>query len=187
MPRDPIPELTMSPSQIQELFDYTHWAFDRVWSAIDQLTDTQFTADVGYSLGSIRNLVIHLISSHRRWMGRLKMAKVPPHLNFDDFPSRQSARTAWDQARAEWLRYIPSLSQADLDEVVPCVIASRGIEAANTRWEILIHLVNHSTDHRSQVLALLNRTFAVPTPEQDFIVYLWESKQHRSGGAGLAG
>jgi uncharacterized damage-inducible protein DinB len=162
---------------MQALFDYTFWAFDRVWAAIEQLSDVQFTADLGYSLGSVRNLIVHLVSSHRRWMSRLRRTDLPPHLDFDDFPSRRSARAAWDEAKAEWLRYVASLSQADLQEGVRYRIDSRGVDVVTPRWEILLHLVNHSTDHRSQILALVNREFAVPTPEQDLILYLWE--RHR--------
>jgi len=166
----------MDPIQLRELFDYTYWAFDRVWAAIDRLDDAQFTADLGYSLGSIRNQVLHLISGHRRWMCRLQGASLAPHLEFDDFQSRASVKAEWDQAREECLRYVGSLTQADLDQVVPYEIPSRQIEAASRRSQILIHLVNHSTDHRSQILALLNSRLGIATPEQDFIIYLWESK-----------
>jgi len=169
----------MKPSQIQELFKYTFWAFDSVWSAIDQINDNQFTSDLGYSHGSIRNIVVHMISSHRRWLARLNLAPAPPHLAFEAFPSRASAKAEWDRDRKEWLRYAESLTQEALDESIPYLIPGRTVDTETTRWRVLLHLVNHSTDHRSQILALLNTSFGISTPEQDFIIYLWQQHDPR--------
>jgi uncharacterized damage-inducible protein DinB len=169
----------MNPLSIRELFEYNYWAFDLIWQSISQLNDEQFTTDLNYSFGSIRNQVIHLISSHRRWLDRLQMSELTPHLIFDDFLSLSSTRTEWDNARLEMLEYVYSLDQADLDEPIHYQIKSRSIDAAHRRWEILIHLVNHSTDHRSQMLATLNRQFGIDTPEQDFIIFLWSQNQNK--------
>jgi uncharacterized damage-inducible protein DinB len=106
------------------------------------------------------------------------MSELTPHLNFDDFSSLSSTRTEWDNARLEMLEYVYSLDQVDLDESIHYQIKSRSIDAAHSRWEILLHLVNHSTDHRSQMLAMLNREFGIDTPEQDFIIFLWSQNQN---------
>lgn len=176
----------MEPQQIVELFDYTYWAFDRVWSAIGQLSDAQFTEDLGYSLGSVRNIVVHLMSGHRRWLSRLQGTALPAHLRFDDFPSRHAVRIEWDKEREKFLEYVASLSEGHLGQPVPHAMPDRGIESAPERWEILLHLVNHSTDHRSQILALLNSEFGIATPEHDFIIYLWERGNPPTEDTGLA-
>jgi len=178
--------MTMQRHQFVELFDYSYWAFDRIWPAIDKLSDAQFAADLSYSLGSVRNIVVHLISGHRRWLARLQGTPIPPHLRFEDFPSRREVRAEWDKARAEMLEYVGSLSEERLTQPVPHAMPDRGVEAAPQTWKILLHLVNHSTDHRSQILALLNVEFAIPTPEHDFIIYLREHGGRRTGEAGLA-
>jgi len=125
-------------------------------------------------LGSIRNQIIHLISSHRRWLNRLKLDQPVTHLKFTDFPTISITKEEWDVARVEMLGYVNSLDQAALDELVSYQILGRSITTAHRRWEILLHLVNHSTDHRSQILAMLNIHFDIDTPEQDYIIYLWE-------------
>jgi uncharacterized damage-inducible protein DinB len=40
-------------------------------------------------------------------------------------------------------------------------------------WQILAHMVNHGTDHRAQVLAVLY-SLGAPTIEQDLMFCLWE-------------
>lgn len=123
----------MTPEAIRKIFDYTYWAFERVWDCICQLTDEQFTQELGYSSGSIRNHVIHMISSHRRWVSRLKGDEVLQHLNFNDYSTRIAVKTKWDEAKAEFLDYVYSLDQAQLDEMGRYEIASRGVVSNSRR------------------------------------------------------
>jgi uncharacterized damage-inducible protein DinB len=164
----------MNPQSIRDLFEYSYWAFDLIWPSIHQLDDDQFVMDLDYSFGSIRNQIIHLVSSHRRWINRLQSIQPVTHLNFENFSTISMVEMEWGITRDEMLDYVNSLNQADLDKVVSYKIQGRSIDAAHRRWEILLHLVNHSTDHRSQILAMLNIHFNIDTPEQDYIIYLWE-------------
>lgn len=163
----------MTPEAIRKIFDYTYWAFDRVWDCICQLTDAQFTQELGYSSGSIRNLVIHMISSHHRWVNRLKGEEILPHLDFKDYSTQNAVKTKWDEAKIEFLSYVYSLDQAKLAEPVRYEIASRGLVSNLQRWEVFLHLANHATDHRSQILAMLHQQFGIKTIEQDMIFFLW--------------
>ena len=164
----------MTPDTIRILFGYTYWAFEIVWERIEQLTDAQFTSDTGYSRGPIRNQVIHLISSHRRWMQRLQGVPVSPHLAYEDFPTRAGVKALWDEARDEFMAYITALDQAQLAERVAYAFPERGIAAESRRWELLLHIANHATDHRAQILAILATHFSIETPEQDLLFYLLE-------------
>jgi uncharacterized damage-inducible protein DinB len=163
----------MDIQSLKNLINYSYWAFDRIWPSIDQLNESQFVTDLHYSFGSIRNQIIHLVSGHPRWLHRLQMTEPVPHLIFEDFPTKSLVKNEWDIARKEMLDYINSLTDQDLNKSVPYQIQGRSIGSSNYRWEILLHLVNHSTDHRSQILAFLNTKFSIDTPEHDYIIYLW--------------
>ncbi len=164
----------MNPKSIQTLFSYNYWAFDRVWACITQLTDDQFTQPVDYSRGSIRNQVVHLMSATQRWMLRLQRAEMPDRLVFEDFPGLAVTRAKWDELREDALKYLSTLTSEQLDEVIRWELPDRGIMAENRRWEILLHTANHGTDHRAQILAILNQHFGIETVEQDMILYLQE-------------
>lgn len=43
-------------------------------------------------------------------------------------------------------------------------------------WQVLLHVVNHGTDHRAQLLRLLN-DLGLKTSSQDYIFYVYEHLQ----------
>jgi uncharacterized damage-inducible protein DinB len=43
-----------------------------------------------------------------------------------------------------------------------------------TVWQVLLHVVNHGTDHRAQVLRILH-DFGAPTTAQDYIFYVYDN------------
>jgi uncharacterized damage-inducible protein DinB len=166
----------MTPESIQTLFEYHYWASDRVWACIDALTDEQFVYPLDYSMGSIRHHIVHLMSGTRRWIQRIQHVAITPHLEFDDFPTKALARQQWDSLRDETLRSIHTLDQVHLNAAIRWTIPTRNIEQSTPVWALLLHVVNHATDHRAQILTLLHHHFGVETVEQDMIFYLAEQK-----------
>jgi len=166
----------MKQSEIKTVFEYSYWAFEKVWECVMQLSDEQFVQEIDYSKGSIRHQVIHMMSATQRWIIRLKQVPMRPHLTFEDFNTRAAAKAKWDELRAEAMNYINTLNGADLEAVVHWELPVRGLAAENPRWEILLHVANHATDHRAQILALLNQHFGIETPEQDMLFYLLETR-----------
>lgn len=160
-------------------FDYNFWAFERVWERISQISDEQFVEQIDYSTGSIRSIVAHMMSANRNWMGRLRDAEMP-RLVYEEYILQSQTKAKWDEQRKEFMGYLESLTQEQLDELVNWELPARELKSENLRWEILLHLANHATDHRAQILAMLHHHFHVPTVEQDMIFYLAERKEDNS-------
>ena len=64
----------MMADVFRHFYDY-HFSENRnIWEAyITSLTDEQFTQNVGYSHGSVRNQVAHLISVDDAWFSGLRV------------------------------------------------------------------------------------------------------------------
>jgi uncharacterized damage-inducible protein DinB len=139
----------------------------RIWDSIDQISDEQFLADDSYSRGSIRNLMVHLASTDRRWLSGLKNGPDVGHLKFEDYPTRIAARELFDAVAKDFSDYISEATEEELNQKPP--------EFTHPRWVVLLHLVNHGTDHRSTVLQRLTE-FSAPTFDQDFIIWMWSKK-----------
>ena len=167
----------MKPNEIKSIFDYNFWAFDRVWGCISQISDAQFVEEIDYSTGSIRNIITHIMSGNRVWMKVLRSIEFPPRLTLEDFDTQSKTRAKWDELQIEFLDDLGCIDQEQLNGTVDWELLSHGLKSTSLRWEILLHLANHATDHRSQILALLHRHFHIKTIEQDMIIYLAERSQ----------
>ena len=60
----------MTVKDLEELFDYGHWADRKLFDVISQLTPAQFTQPVAGSHGSIRNTMVHVLSAEWGWLDR---------------------------------------------------------------------------------------------------------------------
>lgn len=149
---------------IRAMTDYNYTFFRRVWDSIMTLSDEQFTADVPYSHGSIRNHMVHLATVDTRWLRGLQ--ESPDARGFrlkpEDYPTRESALAVWEQAADEVTTYVTGLDETALERTVP------GMPMAT--WQVLLHIANHGTDHRAQVLRALH-DFGAPTFDQDAAYY----------------
>ena len=166
----------MNKNMVTQLFGYNVWAFDKVWDCIGQLTDEQFCLDTGFSHGSIRSQMVHVISATRRWLDRLRELPARPHLDSASFQGKDDLKKEWGFFLKEMRAYIESLDEASLLEPIRWEIPSRQLSAETPRLEILLHLANHATDHRAQILAAIDLYFHKETAEQDLIFYLIETQ-----------
>ena len=162
----------MRTEQIATMFDYHYGMFEQVWACVMDLTPEQFVAHTDYSVGSARDQLVHCLSVDNRWLARLQGLEPPPPFQESDYPDAQSLRSDWQDISGQALAYVGGLTPADLDEEVDLYFPGRGGARRNARWQILLHVVNHGTDHRAQILALLHQLGA-RTLEQDLILHLW--------------
>jgi uncharacterized damage-inducible protein DinB len=149
---------------IQTLIDYDISMNRQVWESIAQISTEQFLQEDEYSRGSIRNLMVHLASTERRWLAGLKNRPDVGHLDFADFPDHLTGRDMFETVAKDLHDYVATLNEADLRAKVDNMPSSCE--------EVLMHLVNHGTDHRATVLQRLY-SLGAPTFEQDFISWLW--------------
>ncbi|HEX8993158.1 MAG TPA: DinB family protein [Anaerolineales bacterium] len=154
---------------IPTMIEYHITMNGRVWSSIGQLNEQQFVADGNYSRGSIRNLMVHLAHTDLRWLTGLKNLPDPARnlKKFEEYPDRAAARAYSESVAAELKEFVHGLDEVRLNERPAAVPAPR--------WQVLLHLVNHGTDHRATVLQKLH-DFGAPTFEQDFILWMWEKR-----------
>jgi uncharacterized damage-inducible protein DinB len=154
---------------IRHLYRY-HFSENRnIWEAyITSLTDEQFTQNVGYSHGSVRNQVAHLISVDDAWFSGLRGVEIP------DSPDpatldRNSLRSSWDAVEQRMRDYLGELRDDKLFEKP----FADGEDKDLILWQVLLHVVNHGTDHRAQLLRLLN-DLGLKTVSQDYIFYAYD-------------
>jgi uncharacterized damage-inducible protein DinB len=161
----------MTADDFRSLFDY-HFATNRaIWErCIILLTDEQFTRKTGYSVGSVRNQVVHMLNIDDRWFSGLRGVPIPGFLNPVHFHKRTVIRKKWDEVEASMHAYLVNVRDDMLGSQPFLSIDNDPIRL----WQVLLHVVNHGTDHRAQLLSLLH-SLGVKTFPQDYADYIEQS------------
>ena len=164
----------MNVDVIRTKFAYHYGRFREIWESIETLTDAQFVQEIPYSLGSVRNHMVHVIDDDKSWIAFLEQKERPTLLKPEDFPTRATVRAIYDKTESYTLNFVQNLDEMLLNKTYhwhpPVVPTPQRIIG----WQVLHHMVNHGTDHRAQILRALH-DLGAPTFDQDLMAYLWQS------------
>ena len=80
----------------------------------------------------------------------------------------------WQNLQENWEKWSEGLSDCDLDRDANYTLLD-GTPFTTPVWQIVLHLVNHATLHRGQVMAMLRQLGTKP-PATDLIFYYRELK-----------
>ncbi|MBI3931978.1 MAG: DinB family protein [Acidobacteria bacterium] len=165
------------------LFGYDSWANHRLIRAAATLTTEQFKRDLGSSHGGVRGTLTHVLSAEWIWLERWKGVSPSRMLDESEFPDVLALRERWravDEHRDAWFA---SLKKGALSAKVR-YRNTEGKEWEAPLWQLIQHVVNHSTYHRGQVTTLL-RLLGAKAVSTDIV--LWdrerEAKKARGGAA----
>jgi uncharacterized damage-inducible protein DinB len=159
----------MNADDFRQLYQYHFTINHKIWTeCVVPLTQEQFIKKADYSIGSVRNQVVHMLNIDDRWFSGLRGEEVPPFLDPELFLTREEVRQMWDSVEDKMLAYLENLHDDDLHKPLP----SDPTDDSMKIWQVLIHVVNHGTDHRAQLLSILNQ-LGVQTFPQDFVFFLW--------------
>ena len=162
----------MNANAFRHFYNY-HFAENRnLWDAnISSLSEEQFTRAVAYSHGSVRDQIIHLINVDDTWFSELRSVKPCEPLPLDRGDDRAIIREHWDHVEQRMRDFLAGLQDEMLFEKP---IKEPEEDKDLLVWQVLLHVVNHGTDHRAQILRLLN-DFGILTTSQDYIFYVYDN------------
>lgn len=173
----------MDPAMFREMYAYNFWADRQVWQCVEQLTEEQFTQDVGFSRGSLREQCIHIMAVEFWWFRFLHTGNVE-FLDSDDYPTRAAVRARWDTIEQEVTRYLAGVTPDELTREVKPDVWDEDDKPVQA-WQAMFQVANHSTDHRAQTLASIH-LLGGPVVQQDYLDYLSDqADQERSNSATL--
>jgi uncharacterized damage-inducible protein DinB len=159
----------MNAAAFRHLYDY-HFATNRfLWDTyIVPLTHAQFTQASSYSHGSVRDQLVHLVNVDDVWFSDLSGQVPAESLDPAQVVDRAAFRAHWDAVEQRMRAYLAHLTDDMLNDQ-----PLQGEDKDLRVWQVLLHIANHGTDHRAQILRLLS-DLGVQTTSQDYVFYAYE-------------
>jgi len=160
----------MDVERIRALYEFNRWANAEVLDAVSALRPEQWTRDLKNSFPSVRNTLVHILWAEWIWLRRWK--GVSPKSVFDptEFATVDLLRTKWLEVEREQADFVTGLNEESLRAVIDYV-NTRGESFAYTLWQMLQHVVNHSTYHRGQITMMLRQLGATPVATDLLVFY----------------
>ncbi len=160
----------MNAQAFRYFYDY-HFAENRkIWeNYIAPLSFEQFTQDVDYSHGSVRDQIVHLMNVDDVWFSEIRGIEFSGPYETAAHDDRDSIRAHWEGVEQNMRDYLARLRDEMLFEKPIAQEEDKDL----ILWQVLLHVVNHGTDHRAQLLRVLH-DMGVATTSQDFIFYVYD-------------
>jgi uncharacterized damage-inducible protein DinB len=156
-------------AEMQELWAFNRWANRRLLDAAAKLTQEQYTKDLGSSFPSLRDTLAHIASSEWVWLSRWQGTSPRERPEKFSTTSLDELRHHWIEVEQSQRAFLSELSDERLDNVMPYTTMA-GEPQSTPLWQMMRHVINHSTYHRGQAATLLRQLGATP-PTTDLIAF----------------
>ena len=151
------------------LFAYNMWAWNRVFPSLAALPEEEYFAERPFFWHSLHGLAVHGFSSERNWLLRSRDGSSPQAANAGSFDSFEALHKSWEPLWEAWQAFLDSLDSDALSETVTYRNAENGAFSILLD-DVLRHVVNHGTEHRSQMTPVLAQ-LGHPTEPLDYAYY----------------
>lgn len=150
---------------------YNSWANRKVGSFILNAPESLFDEEVKSSMTSLRQTVYHIWDAEFIWMRRIQGESLHdwPSKNFNG--TRDETIAAWTEG-SEILEDFVKNQEFSFGSVIVSYRNLKGDLFQNSVEQIIMHVVNHSTFHRGQIVTILRGLGYTDLASSDLITYL---------------
>jgi len=152
----------MNPTDtLTTLFRHNRWANLRLLERCAGLSDEQLDATLLGTFGSIRDTLQHIVTAERSYLSRISTGQ--PYRHPKDAPPLTLAEMA-EWARTSGAGLIEWALKVQAGDTVQ--VDWDGAPRAVPKTILLTQAINHATEHRAQVMAILTQ-LGIEPPELD--------------------
>jgi uncharacterized damage-inducible protein DinB len=159
---------------ILQLAAYNQWANTLILSTVSNLTEEQQHAEVRSSFPSVYKTFLHLLDAGSIWWQRMRLQEKIERPGDHFTGDMQALSTLLQQQDKLWHEWIAGANEAALQhEFIYYTLSKERFK--QPVYQMLLHLFNHNTYHRGQVITMLRQLGIEKLPQTDFIV--WSRKK----------
>ena len=160
----------MHLQDIHILYEYNYWANHKLLEIVEELTEEQFKKDFGSSHGGLHGTLFHMMGAEEIWLKRWKGNSPTSFNKAEDYPTFDALMQHWDMVEHEMMGFCHMLkTETDILRMVT-YRDLKGNEYSQPLYQLMQHLVNHSTYHRGQVVTNLRQLDVKPVAT-DLVAY----------------
>ncbi|MGD8602969.1 MAG: DinB family protein [Anaerolineales bacterium] len=161
----------MKVSDVETLFHYNRWANQRLVAKVKQLSEVELNQPKQIGSRSLLEAFVHILDGESFWRLAVQTGAGPSeritHEQISDLNDLQAKFTAEADLRAA---YLESLDDDELARQIEFRIGT-GKPRRQVLWHVLVHIVNHGTQHRAEIGLMLDRLGHSPG-SLDFVSYV---------------
>ena len=165
---------------LQQLATYNLWANRLVYDTLKRLPEELLTREFKSSFSSIHKTLLHMWDAESIWWQRIRLNERPA------FPSERFEGTTLDvgaallQQNEVFKKWVDQASVLALEhEFIYQNLRKETFKQPVS--EVLIHIFNHNTYHRGQIITMLRQADQVNLPQTDFIAWARKEKNKKGG------
>ena len=153
---------------ISQYSAYNLWANERIAAVLKTLDPKLLDVEVKSSFTSLRKTVHHIWDAEMIWLARLEDRKLqwPPTAHFIDPAIDEFLTTSRD------LNNFVSTKSEECLHASTSFHDSKGVPYTMNNAGIIMHVMNHSTFHRGQLITILRELGQTELPSTDLVKYL---------------
>lgn len=150
---------------------YMKWADERVLGAASQLSHDQALAERGNSFGGILGTLQHIYKAERLWLTRLTTDPKAGLAGIDAPPDTVFFGAIWPKLHDEWIAWAEDVRDWG---AVHTIWTLKGDQYTMPLWQMVLHVINHSSYHRGQITTMLRQAGMPAPPSTDLIAFYRE-------------
>jgi uncharacterized damage-inducible protein DinB len=143
----------MQSDFLRYLVGFNEWADHIVLDAARRLSPDQLRASHQMGFGPVFDTLVHIMGAQWVWLRRLQgdSPKALPSAN--TVKDLDQLKAEWDHVHNDLRAFIAGLDETRLDGTVTYK-TTKGEAYTQPLLLLILHVFNHSTEHRSQVAAM---------------------------------
>lgn len=154
---------------------FNQWANKRLSDTILTLSQEQQEQPVPNSFPGLKSTLLHMWDAESIWWQRLKLVEnvVKPSAS-GEFSTEEVVSSILHHDK-QWLDWITDASGSAIDHVFAYQNTKKE-QFKQPVYQMLLHLFNHNTYHRGQIVTMFHHLGVASIPATDFIVFSRNSK-----------
>ena len=146
----------ISKELLAQHFEYSLWASLKILEAAEKLPLDAIEKDCGNSFGGILGTLTHIFQADRLWWKRFSGDPHAPLVLPGETLTVTDLKAQWPTVISDFVTWLRSQKDPNFEEHL-FWRNTRGEDKNDVKYKILLHIVNHATYHRGQVITMIKQ------------------------------